>query len=281
MHFNPRSIHLLLAMPPRFSGRLFYWLAAAIILGGCAASAPRLPYPAFIQTDELDDVFLAGLPGSRAKQLAGDAQRRTTSNRVELPAAWKGTSGGSPGKSLEIFVLDGKLSLADIDLGAGGYAYLPSGSLGFNLRSDDGARILYFVDDEDPLAVIRAPIIIDSNLLDWTGTERDGVAVRELRDDPGSGARTWMLQIAPGASLPWESSTALREGFLVTGDYQHSECVMGEAHTWQYAPGGYFLRPGGTVNGGPEARAATSSVWLLREKIASKTTIHDTCNGSP
>ncbi len=264
-------------MPPRLSGRLFCLLAGALILGACASSPPNLPYPAFIQSDELEDVFLAGLPGTRAKQLAGDPQRRTTSNRVDLPESWKGTSGGSPGKSLEIFVLSGALSIADIELGAGGYAYIPSGSLGFNLRSRAGARILYFVDDEDPLAVIRSPIIIDSKLLDWESTSSNGVTVMDLRADPGSGARTWMLRIAPGASLPWESSTALREGFLVSGNYRHSECHMGEARSWQYMPGGYFLRPGGTVNGGPDSTAATASVWLLREKIASKTTIHDSC----
>ena len=277
MHFNPRLIHLLLAMPPRLSGRLFYSLVAALALGGCAASAPKLPYPAFVQTDELEDVFLAGLPGTRAKQLAGDAQMRTTSNRVDLPPSWKGTSGGSPGKSLEIFVISGSLTIADIDLVPGGYAYIPPGSLGFNLRTNDGARILYFVDDEDPLAVIRSPIIIDSNLLGWAATERDGIANRELRNDPGSGARTWMLKIAPGASIPWEASTALREGFLVSGSYRHSECYMGEVHTWQYLPGGYFLRPGSTLNGGREAGATATSVWLLREKVASKASIHGSC----
>ena len=45
---------------------------------------------------------------------------------------------------MEIFVLQGVLTLADIELGPGGYAFLPAGSLGFNLRTYDGARILYF-----------------------------------------------------------------------------------------------------------------------------------------
>ena len=33
---------------------------------------------------------------------------------------------------MEIFVLEGDLSLADIKLGPGGYAFLPAGSLGFD-----------------------------------------------------------------------------------------------------------------------------------------------------
>ena len=277
MPFKPRLMHLLLAMPPRSSGRLFSLIASVIFLAACASSPPKLPYPAFVETNDLEDIFMASLPGTRAKQLAGDPQRRTTSNRIDLPAAWTGTSGASPGKSLEIFVLNGELTIADVALNAGGYAYLPSGSLGFNLKSQDGARILYFLDDVDSLAVIQSPVIMDSGLLDWRATEVDGVTVKDLRADPGSGARTWMLRIEPGASLPWESSTALREGFLVSGSYQHSECYLGKAQTWQYMPGGYFYRPGDTINGGPEAGATTTSIWLLREKVAAKTTVHDNC----
>ena len=133
------------------------WLAlGAVLLAGCASKPPATPFPAFMQVDELDDVFLASLPGVRAKPLAGDPQTRRSGNRVDLPPAWQGTSGGAPGRSMEIFVLQGVLTLADIELGPGGYAYLPAGSLGFNLHAYDGARILYFVNDADPEAVIRA-----------------------------------------------------------------------------------------------------------------------------
>jgi hypothetical protein len=231
-----------------------------------------------MQAGELDDVFMASLPGVRAKQLAGDPMTRRTSNRIDLPPAWQGTSGGAPGRSMEIFVLEGELSLADIGLGAGGYAFLPAGSLGFNLRTDDGARILYFVNDVDPESVIRSPILIDSNLLDWKRTETAGVLSKELRRDPGNGARTWLLRVAPGAVVRWESSSALREGYLVNGDYRHSECVLGEVATGQYTTGGYFYRPGGAVNGGPDSGAVTDATWLLREMTGGEVTLHDGCS---
>ena len=57
----------------------------------------------------------------------------------------------------------------------------------------------------------------------------------------------------------------IREGYLVNGRYRHSECVAGEVHTGDYLPGGYFYRPPGTINGGPEAAATSESIWLLRE----------------
>ena len=238
---------------------------AVIAISGCATSKPKVPYPAFLQVDEQMDVFMASLPGVRAKQLAGDPTSRRTSNRVDLPDGWSGTSGAVPGRSVEIFVLLGKLTLADIELNTGGYAYLPAGSLGFNIKAPNGARIMYFVNDSDPQSVIQTPIIIDSGLLSWEAADKAGVSTKELRHDPGTGARTWLLRIATGASLPWESSSAVREGYLVVGNQQYAECVNGESIVWQYAPGGYFNRPADAISGGPESLALTDSVWLLRE----------------
>ena len=240
-------------------------LFLSVVITACSSGPPKVPFPAFIQVDELPDVFLASLPGARAKQLAGDSQTRRTSNRVDLPADWRGTSGGMPGRSMEIFVLGGVLTIADIELPAGGYAYLPAGSLGFNLSTYDGARVLYFVNDADPDAVIRAPIIIDTNLLDWEPTVTPGVSTKELRKDPGNGSSTWLMFIAAGTSSPWQSSTTTREGYLVTGHYQHSECVEGTVFTSQYTPGGYFLRPADTRNGGPLSGGETDAIWFLRE----------------
>lgn len=252
-------------------------LVTLMVVAGCASGPPVLPYPAFVQVDELEDVFVASLPGVRAKQLAGDPITRRSSKRVDLPADWAGTSGGAPGRSLEIFVLQGSLKIADIELGSGGYAFLPSGSLGFNLSSPSGARVLYFLNDVDPDAVIRSPIIIDAGLLDWEASNNPGQWTKELRNDPGNGAMTWLFRIEPGASLPWETTSATREGYLVSGSYQHSECVSGAATTWQYSPGGYFFRPPNVINGGPETRAISEAIWLLRRSELATTKTVPTC----
>lgn len=252
-------------------------LLCAMLLSACASGPPDVPFPAFIDTGELDDVFLASLPGVRAKQLSGDPMTRRTSNRIDLPADWQGTSGGTPGRSTELFVLAGALRLADLELGPGGYAFLPAGSLGFNLRTDEGARILYFVNDANPEAVIRSPIILDSTLLEWQPTSSPGITTKELLADPGTGATTWLLRIGAGADVPWESSTTIREGFLVSGQYRHTECVEGEPVTHAYAPGGYFYRPSDTVNGGPMAGADADAVWLLRETAQATHPIANGC----
>lgn len=259
-------------MPPRVWAAFF-----VVLLGACASGPPKLPYPAFVQADLLDDIFLASLPGVRAKQFSGDPQTRRTSNRINLPPGWNGTTGGTPGKLLEVLVLVGDLQVADVSLGAGGYLQLPPGTFGFNLTTKNGAQILYFLDDVDPLAMIQAPVILDSQLVAWQPTATAGVDIKFLRDDPGNGARTWLKRIKPGAKISWESSSVIREGYLIEGQYQHSECVNGEVHTWSYTPGGYFYRPAGVLNGGPDAGATTDTVWLLRERSAGSEMQRDAC----
>ena len=252
-------------------------LSCCSLLFACAGGPPQLPYPAFVQSDTLEDMFLADLPGVRAKHLAGDMMTRLTSKRIDLPAGWNGTSGGAAGHDLEIFVLAGSLTLGDIEMRTGGYAYLPADSFGFNMATQNGARILYFVSDADADAVIQTPLIINADQLDWRGASVPGLSARELRGDPGSGARAWLLRIEVGAAIPWEISSAKREGYLVAGEYLHSECVNGAAVTDEYLPGGYFQRPAGAINGGPQAGAQSTTIWFLRETEAATHRVVDDC----
>jgi hypothetical protein len=246
--------------------RSLFALVAGALLVSCAASPDAPPYPAFVIADELPDLFLANLPGVRAKEFAGDMRSRTVSNRIDLPEAWSGTTGGSPGKALEIYILSGELSLADVDLVAGGYVYVPPGSLGFNLVSDGGARVLWFLSDVDDDASIRSPLIIDSRLIDWQPTDQIGVFIKDLRNDPGSGEHTWLMRYEPGVVIPWQARSAALEGYLVSGQFQQSECVNGLAYTDVYLPGGYFNRPADAVHGGPQAAVLSEATWFLREK---------------
>lgn len=272
MRFVTGPLHLQLDMPPRF------WAAFLFLtLTGCASGPPELPYPVFIQTDDLTDIFMASLPGIRGKQFSGDPQTRRTSNRIDLPPGWEGTTGGSPGKLLEIFVLSGDLNIADIKLKSGGYVHVPPGSLGFNMHTSDGARILYYLDNVDPLAMIRSPVILDSGLVAWEATDIDGIDIKELRSDPGNGGRTWMVRVQPGAVFPWQASSVIREGYLASGEFQQSECSGGEEHTWIYTQGGYVYRPSGIFNGGPETYAISESVWVFRERTAGSKMIAESC----
>ena len=240
----------------------------ALLLAGCAAGKPQTPYPAFIQTDELPDIFIAGLPGVRAQQLAGNPSTRRSSNRILLPPEWAFTTGASPGKSVEIFVLAGEVVLGDLSLTAGGYAYVPHGSSGMQVSTAQGALLLYFLDDANPNAVIQTPLILQSELVGWKPLSDDpndlGLSVKQLRSDPGSGARTWLVNVDPVATRTWQQSSATREGYLFAGTYRDSECVNGEVLTGDYTTGGYFHRAPGAINGGPDAGTEAGATWFVR-----------------
>jgi len=243
-------------------------LALLAGLAACVASQPQAPYPAFIQVDDLPDVFIAGLPGVRAQQLAGNPNTRRSSYRIMLPPDWQFTTGASPGKSVEVFVLAGAIGLADLTLGVGGYAYIPSGSTGMQMTSLNGALILYFLDDANAEAVIQTPLILDSNLVGWSLLSESpndiGLSVKELRADPGSGARTWLMKIDPVATRSWHRSSTTREGYLVSGSYRDGVCIDGQAVTGDYTPGGYFHRVPGALYGGSGATSVDGAIWFFR-----------------
>jgi hypothetical protein len=249
----------------------------ACVLAGCAAGGSEVPYPAFVVVEELPDAYLANLPGVRAKRLAGDPQTRQFSSRVLLPPDWDFTTGASPGQSVEIFVLNGRLTIGEFSLTPGGYAFIPPGYPGIRMASDSGADILYFVANSNEASVIGTPLISNAELIDWRPL-RAGYRERELRADPGSGARTWLVRVDPGAAAPWEVSSNTLEGYLVSGSMTASECVNGKVITSTYAPGGYFMRPPDALHGGPGETTSVGAVWLLRRPGPSQTETRPACN---
>ena len=235
------------------------------VLGGCASSTPPLSYPAFVQINDRPDSFVAGFPGLRPKSLSMDSRTGKAGYRLLVPSGWKWNTGAAPGMTVEIFVLRGELRLADLSLQSGGYAYLPSGSLGFAMHSPNGAELLYFLDAPDEASVIRTPLITNSDLVDWKPVEGSpGLSSGELRLDPGSGSRTWLLRVDPQAKVPWQAASFSLEGYLVAGDNRHSECVAGKAVDGEYSAGGYFFRPAGMVSGSEGVASVNGAIWFLR-----------------
>ncbi|HET6629046.1 MAG TPA: DUF4437 domain-containing protein [Woeseiaceae bacterium] len=253
-------------------------IATAAVLGACASSpAGRLPYPAFIQAGELEPVFTAALPGTRAKPLFVDGRHGLSTLLLTLPPDWDWNAGGAPGKSVEIYVLEGEIRLGEFTLQRGNYAYLPPGSTTLPMSTDAGARLLYFLDDADPQAVIRTPLFMSREVVPWQplpGAADDNVQRKVLRSDPGSGATTALISFVPGAHGPWRASSAPMEGFLLSGDFRVSVCVTGESLTGEYEPGGYFRSPAGTLI---ETGSEGGAVWLMRQPARGALTFYDAC----
>jgi quercetin dioxygenase-like cupin family protein len=255
-------------------------LVAAAALTACVSSpGARVPYPAFVQAAELEPVFTAALPGTRAQPLFLDGREGVASLLLTLPGDWDWNAGGAPGKSVEIYVLEGEIRLGDVTLQSGNYAWLPPGSTSMPMSTEAGAQLLYFVDDADPHAVIRTPLFTSREVVPWQPVDGSaGVQRKVLRSDPGSGATTALVRVAPGTGKAgWRASSAATEGYLLSGDYRVSACVGGEAVTGDYAPGGYFRRPAGAVTGGPETSSETGAEWLVREEARGALTEYDAC----
>lgn len=234
-----------------------------LALVACASRPLLPPYPAYIAVDELPDAFVASLPGVRAKQLSFDPRSQRVSYRLAVPPDWSFTTGGSPIHSVEIYVLAGRVDIGEFSLLPGGYFFVPAGMPGPEMRSDGGAVMLYFLDDANDSAAIQTPIITSSELIEWRAVDV-GIRVRDLRLDPGSGARTWLMHVDADAVLPFQRSSQNVEGYLLSGSMQYSECSGGLAGTDTYLPGGYFHRPPGAVHAGPDTLTATGATWLLR-----------------
>lgn len=257
---------------------LFGYLSIAV---GCASGPRGIPYPAFVQVEDLEGAFHAGLPGTRAKGLSGDPRTGRFSALLLLPEQWRWNTGAAPGKSVEVYVLRGELTLGDLTLRPGNYAWLPPGSTGLQMTTANGAELLYFLNDAAPDAVIQTPLFMSRDVVPWqplTGDALDaGLQVKELRRDPGSGERTFLLKIEPGATQGWQKSSVSMEGFLLSGDYRHSECIDGKPVTGEYTSGGYFQRPAGVVNGGPAAGSSEGAVWFIRIPGRPEVTAVDGC----
>jgi hypothetical protein len=235
------------------------------MLTACASNKPSIPYPAFVQLDTRPGSFVASFPGLRPKALFMDTRTGRSGYRLQVPAGWDWSTAATPGLSVEIFVLQGELHLADLTLQAGGYAYLPAGSLGFAMRSANGAELLYFIDAPNPDAVIRTPLITSRDYLDWRSLDGSpGLSVAELRLDPGTGARTWLLRVDPQTTIGWQKAGFALEGYLVSGDFKYSECVADKPIAGSYLPGGYFFRPADRVHGSAGPATAGGATWFFR-----------------
>lgn len=278
-------MHHKIVIWPMLAATIVVALLVTLLATSCATAPSKLPYPAFVQTGELDGVFTAALPGTRAKQMYADHEDGSYSILLTLPEDWRWNTGGAPGKYVEIFVLDGEITLGDLTLRSGNYAYLPSGSTRLPMSTLAGARVLYFLDEADPHAIIRTPLFMSRDVLPWQPISDDpadsGLQIKVLRYDPGSGARTWLLKIDPGRSRRWHKSSVMSEGFLLSGDYRQSVCWNGQPVTGDYLPGGYFRRPAAVVNGGPESGSEEGAIWLLREPARGVETFVDACRPEP
>jgi quercetin dioxygenase-like cupin family protein len=234
-------------------------------------------FVAWVQEQALPWTRTDTFEGVPVRVLSADASLGRYAGVLDVPAGYRREAGAPVPVSTEFYVLEGTLQFGLETLGARDYAFVPPGVDLPELRSASGARVLVFhspsVADAEVLALQQAQGASvtrdrDARWSPGTVSQAAGVDVpleiKHLRKDPHTGARTWLVRIAPGTTVPWERHSTTEEGFLLEGDYRLAECSRAGSMVGDYAPGGYFHRPGGILHSGPESGTRRGAVWLMR-----------------
>jgi quercetin dioxygenase-like cupin family protein len=275
-------------------------LVAGLALAACATSGPRgaratapiveYDFVAFVQENAVPWTTSDAFAGVPARVLSADPAIGRYAAVLNVPAGYRRGDGAALPVSTELYVLEGNLRFGDDMLGARDFVFVPPGVPFPELASAPGARVLAFhapsTPDAEALAKQQAQgyfVTLDRDARWSPGTvsEAAGVnvplEVKFLRKDPYTGARTWLVRIAPGTKVPWERHSTNEEGFLLEGDYRLAECLRTGSVAGDYSSGGYFHRPGGILHGGPESGTRAGAVWLMRSPEALDVQFYSEC----
>lgn len=200
---------------------------------------------------------------------------------VEAPSGWSAQDNIAFDQALEIIMLDGLLQFADSDLGKGDYLRLPAGKVIPAPASETGAKFLIFFEDGNPQMKIAENaqassrgdwlLVRDADspwvagtVMEEAGRDDVPLKIKHYKNDPKTGARTYLVAVSPGVVIPWEVHTIAEEAYIVEGDYTLSECLPSGVQTGDYDQGGYFYRPAGIAHNGPASGTKTGVVMLIR-----------------
>ena len=288
---------------------------ALLLCVAASASDIRIPesrdrsteFVGFVQPHNLHfrPLALPGLRTAEFKQLSFDEKTGARTILVRLPPGWKQPP-GYHSVDLEMFVVEGGVSIGDRPMGRYSYAYYPAG-YSHSFGTEEGATVLQFwggapdyVASASSQPGTNTAAAVDGLLYHDVPTNGPGslpkfrkepvmenspMHVKLLRLDQASGQKTWIVT-SPGGyptmsgegDLPlWSSSASWQEGFLIAGDMTIAECLPEGQVAGAYAPNGYFFRPAGAKHGGLSQYSDTFSVWLYRTGPGHWVTYDDAC----
>ncbi len=206
------------------------------------------PHIEFIQSLDIEPVAVAQGPfrGATQRLLSADDEHGDHTALVSVATGWSGDLGATD-RPVELFVLAGELALDATAIGAGGYSYVMPCERSRQLEARSDGHLLAMVEristacDEDPAEVV------DSSALPWADRSiaavPPGLVIKRLRDDPGTGDRTWLAALAPGwTEQRAEIHPTVEEAFLIRGDG-----LLGEHG--EMTGGCYFWRPPMVLHG--------------------------------
>lgn len=204
---------------------------------------------------------------------------------VRYPAGWTRAEPHHLETDEEIFLLDGALAINGVTYGKYSYAHFPAGYPRQNAASPEGAVAVTFLSgdlkerDGDGTTEFDARQYVEKVDLRETGLRNDfdlkrnkwnetqGMGLTNLRIDPDTQERTWVIGVIPmNGVLRAETHPVVEEMYLLEGEMAGNLGIM--------RAGAYFCRPP-DVKHGPYG-SKTGSLILFRSRGGPlSTTFHD------
>jgi hypothetical protein len=250
--------------------------------------------------------ILSGVRPSEFKLLSLDHTTKARSQLMRVPAGWTQPS-GYHSSDLEIFLLEGGISIGDKRLGKYSYAYFPAGTAYGPISTDYGATILQwwagtpdFTTSSQSKAGANARSVVIwpygstpsmspaefpkfSERTPWANSP---VRLTLIRRDDVTGQMVWIAAVPGGGKEMtgegkdplWTSSPSWQEGMLLAGDMTVGECLAPGEVVGSYRAGGYFFRPANLRHGGRSLYSETFSLWLFRSGKGHWVNYFDECD---
>jgi hypothetical protein len=262
----------------RARGLLALGLAAAAC---CVAAAPAAAEDApvfYVRTAALSPEPIAEFAGLPGRVLSRNTGTGRLALELQLPAGFRDRGARAAGdRSFEVVVLDGQLQFGKETLGPRDFGYMPAGLQRPKLATAAGARLLAFFDPApgDPAVRTRLREIggyvtryAESRWNPGSLSQMAGfdlrLEIQHLKKDPLSGARTWLVRLAPPVKMPFEVHSVAEEAYVLAGRFSQPECMPDGMRTGIYEANSYFYRPGGIPHSGPGAGPIEQTTFLMR-----------------
>lgn len=247
----------------------------------------------FIHADELKSTMFESVWNLPARSLRNSPITGVALD-IDIPAGFRAAEPLIFDRTVELLALDGELTIANLDLASGDYLRIPHGTLVSPPTSERGSRVLLFADggylsatrsnkltdaEENRIHLVRdtdSPWVAGTAMAD-AGRDDVPLRIKHFKNDPVTGARMYLVSVAPGISIPWEIHDVAEEAYIVEGDYTLPECFPTGVEIGNYRKGGYFYRPPGIAHNGPASGSKTGVVMLIRTPGPLKVTLVDGC----
>lgn len=247
----------------------------------------------FLQANDVDSV-----PNNLAWGLLVRTLRDNSDTGIALEVTagsnWAADSSVVFDQAIELMMLKGSLTIGEFEMRSGDFLRIERDSVIARPTSVSGVTFLLFIDNGNPtVSVVADPhaasmdrwLFVSGEASPWVaGTAmaevgRDDVPlkIKHFKQDSQTGARTYLVAVQPGISIPWEKHDVAEEAYIVEGDYRLAECIDGNAIIGDYVQGGYFYRPPGIAHNGPESGSKTGAVMLIRTPAPLTVILVDGC----